>query len=226
MASSVYWIHHPEHTDMFSQGYIGVSKDVTKRWNKHRKHQENKHFANAVELYGWDFLVKKQILIAEENYCLDIEQKLRSTKNVGWNIAVGGGKPPVNRWNKGLSMSEETRQKVSQKKLGSIPWNKYKEGMLPSSWNKGLKTPDNVCKKQSLAKLGRPSHRKGTKHTPESIAKMKANRPRTVLSEAGRQAIINANTGRKHELTTCPYCGKIGGITAMPRWHFENCKEK
>ena len=25
---------------------------------------------------------------------------------------------------------------------------------------------------------------------------------------------------------TCPHCGKIGGAITMPRWHFDNCKEK
>jgi len=25
---------------------------------------------------------------------------------------------------------------------------------------------------------------------------------------------------------TCPHCGKSGGSNCMPRWHFNNCKEK
>lgn len=25
---------------------------------------------------------------------------------------------------------------------------------------------------------------------------------------------------------TCPHCGKIGGISAMKRWHFEKCKSR
>ena len=33
MASIVYWIHLEDHTDIFSQGYIGVSKDHKKRWH-------------------------------------------------------------------------------------------------------------------------------------------------------------------------------------------------
>ena len=28
MSTSVYWIRHKDHTDMFSQGYVGVSKNV------------------------------------------------------------------------------------------------------------------------------------------------------------------------------------------------------
>ena len=72
--SSVYWIHHPEHTDMFSQGYIGVSKDLKKRWNDHAKRTGNLHLKRAIKKYGWDNLVKEVVLVAEEAYCLMIER--------------------------------------------------------------------------------------------------------------------------------------------------------
>ena len=32
--------------------------------------------------------------------------------------------------------------------------------------------------------------------------------------------------GKKQTLIECPYCHKIGGNATMPRWHFNNCKEK
>ena len=32
---SVYWISHPTHTDIFSQGYVGVSKNAQKRFKQH-----------------------------------------------------------------------------------------------------------------------------------------------------------------------------------------------
>ena len=27
-----------------------------------------------------------------------------------------------------------------------------------------------------------------------------------------------------HEIITCPHCNKCGGVSAMKRWHFDNCK--
>jgi len=92
--SSVYWIHHKDHTDMFGEGYIGVSNNVNKRWNKHKNSIENVHLVNAIVKYGWNNLIKKVILFGDENYCLSIEAKMRPNKNIGWNIAIGGGKPP------------------------------------------------------------------------------------------------------------------------------------
>lgn len=32
--------------------------------------------------------------------------------------------------------------------------------------------------------------------------------------------------GKSHTQSTCPHCGKTGGINVMPRWHFDNCKQK
>jgi len=222
-AYNLYWIHHPEHTDMFTQGYVGISKNIKARWYRHKAFTQNAHLKNAIAKYGWDTLVKKIVLIADEAYCLMIEAKLRAKKNIGWNIIEGGGKPPLRygnqdrlglpSWNKGISWSEETRKRNSEAHLGQVPW------------NKGLTTPDDVKQKLSLAKIGKPGHRKGTKHTPEAIAKMKA-RPRPVFTEATRAAISLANKGRKHETVTCPHCDKTGGITAMSRWHFDNCKGK
>jgi dissimilatory sulfite reductase (desulfoviridin) alpha/beta subunit len=93
MNTSVYWIRHKDHTDMFSQGYIGVSKNVKIRWAEHFR-STNQHLQNAIEKYGWDNLVKEIILIADEKYCYEIELKLRNAEKIGWNLCVGGGKPP------------------------------------------------------------------------------------------------------------------------------------
>jgi group I intron endonuclease len=93
--SSVYWIHHTDHTNIFSQGYVGVSNDFERRIRHHKTKPQNAHLANAINKYGWDNLVKKVLLIAEDTYCYDIEAKLRPSDNIGWNLIFGGGKPPV-----------------------------------------------------------------------------------------------------------------------------------
>jgi hypothetical protein len=131
---------------MFSQGYIGVSKNAERRWEEHLKKSENRHFRFAINKYGWENLVKEQILIAEEDYCLDIERKLRPAVDIGWNIAIGGGKPPVaygNKtrlgvpsWNKGLPWSDKAKKKLSEAHLGQVSWNKGLKG-VQVAWNKG-----------------------------------------------------------------------------------------
>ena len=122
-ACSVYWIRCADHTDMTSQGYVGVSIDAERRWLQHKRPRQNPHLKFAVQKYGWDNLVKTQLLISTEEYCLEIERKLRPDNNIGWNITAGGGKPPVaygnksrvgkSSWNKGIPCSDEMKKKLS-----------------------------------------------------------------------------------------------------------------
>ena len=196
MTTSVYWIHHPDHTDMFSQGYIGVSVNARKRWIDHRRHQENRHFANAVKLYGWDLLVKKEILIAEEAYCLDIERKLRPTDGIGWNLVMGGGKPPPsyghkrlfgNKLNVGRKHSVESRQKRTE-------------------LNK-VRLQDPVAREKfAKLQLGQVPWNKGVPNSQEALEKMRLR--------------------HKADAWTCPHCNKTGlNKGSGNRWHFDNCKE-
>ena len=147
MASSVYWIHHPEHTDMFAQGYIGVSTRTDVRFEEHRKKPSNPHLKHAIKKYGWDTLVKKVIIVADEAYCLAMEAKLRSENSIGWNIVKGGGKPPlaignkfrlgIAGWSKGKKLTEEHCKNLSESHKGQVAWNKGKKG-AQVAWNKGV----------------------------------------------------------------------------------------
>ena len=96
----VYWIHHKDHNNLFTQGYIGVSNNIKKRFAKHKSQtNQNSHInpilTNVVKKHGWNNLIKSVVLIADKEYCLEIESKLRNTKEIGWNIAPGGGMPNV-----------------------------------------------------------------------------------------------------------------------------------
>lgn len=92
--AEVYWIHLPEHTDVFSQGYVGVTKYTSQeRFNQHKQRAASSDYQNiskAIRKYGHENLLVDTLLIAEMDYCLDIEMKLRPSPFVGWNIAVGG----------------------------------------------------------------------------------------------------------------------------------------
>ena len=95
MSTSLYWIRHKDHTDMFSQGYVGVSKNTEARWFRHSRYSDNQHLKAAIKKYGWDNLVKEVVVIGEGTYCYDLEAKIRPIKQIGWNIAEGGAKPPT-----------------------------------------------------------------------------------------------------------------------------------
>lgn len=218
----VYWIRHADHTDLITQGYIGVTSSFDKRMKTHQKQNKNRHFSNAIKKYGWSNLIKEQILIADEDYCLNVESQLRPNNNIGWNLAKGGGKPPlaigntyklgIPSWNKGVSPSDDTKVKIS--KSVSKLWED------PFYWQR-----------MSNAAKRRPSPMKGKKHTLDTIervrnAKIGVPSPKkgVPLTEEQKNAMINRV---RQELWTCPHC-KVSGMNfgAGNRWHFDNCKQK
>lgn len=115
---NLYWIRQKEHTDIFSQGYVGVSNNVQRRWSDHAWKAQNAHLANAIAKYGWDNLVKEVVLIGETDYCLEIESRLRPSDSIGWNIVAGGGLPPSSKGKVFGAMSNETKAKISLAKKG------------------------------------------------------------------------------------------------------------
>ena len=188
--TSLYWISHPDHTDMFTQGYVGVSGHLEKRWERHSKRTQNAHLANAINKYGWDNLVKKVVLIADEAYCLAMEAKIRAVENIGWNITKGGGKPPakVNSGsfkvgsipaNKGVAMTDEVKAKVSAAKKGKVMPKAHYDRLSAmfsgaGNHNFGKTMSDEQKAKISASKKGCVSPRKGVTLSHKVRAKISA----------------------------------------------------
>ena len=76
----LYWVHLPEHQDMFKEGYIGVTPNLQKRIREHK---------HKFKAYA-DKLIFDTIIIAEQTYCYSMEKMLRPLRNIGWNKAIGG----------------------------------------------------------------------------------------------------------------------------------------
>lgn len=88
---SVYWLSAPHHTDYNVEGYIGISKNVEHRWKCHSKNT-NTHLTRAIKKYGWDSINKKVLVSGlDEEAALLVEEMLRPSNQIGWNIAIGGG---------------------------------------------------------------------------------------------------------------------------------------
>ena len=109
---NVYWVHLPEHTDISTEGYVGITiKTVAKRFAQHKvraKRGDAYTFSNAIVKHGKS-LVCTTLLQGSVEYCRYIENKLRPTPNVGWNINIGGDVPPMS----GRTHTSESRAKMS-----------------------------------------------------------------------------------------------------------------
>ena len=168
MTTEVYWIRAAHHCDVMSEGYVGVSKNANKRWSYGHKwahakgRHENSRLSNAITKHGWENLIKTVLIVADETYCYELEQKLRPTEKIGWNLAMGGVKPPISKFRGPDYVSP----------LKGVP--------RPTPWLIGKSTPPSI---EACIAGGKKA--KGRKQTPEQIAKRVASR-RATLEAQGR----------------------------------------
>ena len=227
MSFVVYWIREKSHTDLMTQGYIGVSGNVGKRFASHCKMENgtNAHLRHAIQKHGWDNLVKSVLLMADKDYCLDIERKLRPADKLGWNLTIGGGYPPVicgerpelkgrTSWNKGKTgvFSAETLEYMRQKRLGVSPA------------NKGVPLSNEQRQKLSKALKGRVSPRKGAKLPAELVERISAKNRGRVQSVEERAKRSLASKGIPRSPLTETHKQNIGLAAKGKRWYNDGSK--
>jgi hypothetical protein len=124
----VYWIHLPEQTNVAIEGYVGIAMNFEQRMSAHKscaKTGKEQTLYNAIRKYGWDNLVKEVILVSNENYCLEIEKKLRPVPRIGWNIAIGGEASGSHL--KGIKQSEQHLANKKKALMGRLSGMKGKK---------------------------------------------------------------------------------------------------
>ena len=171
MSTQVYWIRAAHHSNMMLDGYIGVSKNSKNRWqyghlwsHKNGRH-DNPKFSNAIAKHGWDNLIKEILVIGEEKYCYELELKLRPNTEIGWNLAIGGGKPPVSKYRGDDYMSP----------LKGVP--------RPTPWMIGSTPANKSVPASNEAKAKMSIAGKGRIQTTEQVAKRVASRIATLASQ-------------------------------------------
>lgn len=150
----VYWVHLPEHTDMLTEGYIGyTSRSVEERWKGHLKESSrarnlNYPVYNAMRKYG-DTIKVTTLVEGSEEYCLELEFKMRPERKIGWNLQMGG-----NKGTKGVDVTAETCAKISRAGKGRRMAEQTKEALRQA--NLGRKLSLEVCQKMSDDRKGKP----------------------------------------------------------------------
>jgi len=165
----VYWIHLPEHTDMFTEGYIGfTSKTVEERYKGHLKESRssrcpNYPIYNNIKKYG-DKLIVSTIVEADTDYCLYIEEKLRPDFKIGWNLQIGG-----NKGGYGRIMSPEARKKISDHVKSRVVSEETRKRM--SIAFTGRVMPKDYCIRMSESKKGIPRPKESLEKRKETITR-------------------------------------------------------
>ena len=207
----VYWVHLPEHTDMFSEGYIGfTSKTVHERWIGHlkevsRKRCPNYPIYNNIKKYG-DSIIVDTVMEGDAEYCLYIENKLRPSEKIGWNLQEGGS-----RGNSSAVFTEEVRAKISAAGRGRKLNDKQKEAIRKANIGR-------VHSEESRAKMS--ATRKGRKRSCESISRHKETLKNCpwLSSQANKSVWLLANVVHvefsKHDNISSHNLSKFVGIPA------------
>lgn len=91
---SIYWLHLPEHKDVFVEGYVGITNNLTRRLNEHvnrAKRNKHTHLYHAINKHGKENIICTILHInITKQEALDLEEYYRPYKLIGWNGCKGG----------------------------------------------------------------------------------------------------------------------------------------
>lgn len=92
----VYWLHLKEHTDVFTQGYVGVTtRLIDIRFKEHcGKFKSSYNPYNPLHLafaqYGIDTIVRTRLCVCSVKEAYEVERLFRPFEYMGWNTTEGG----------------------------------------------------------------------------------------------------------------------------------------
>lgn len=133
MTTYVYQAARENDRGDYTKGYIGVSIDPERRKAEHIKYDKNGnvHLRRALDKYcdvEWNIIFE-----GSDEECYALEKELRPRPNMGWNVAAGGGRPPVNKMFGednpmfGKTFTEEHKRMISDSNKGKVRTAEHKE---------------------------------------------------------------------------------------------------
>ena len=125
----VYWVRNEEHTDILSEGYVGITKNPERRLENHKERGS----------------VRTIILVGSKQYCREIEYKLRPKANIGLNKNPGGMLPMI---------TERGREVIRKRMIANNPMKILRTNS--GSFKKGAPSPNTKEQNEKirLGKLG------------------------------------------------------------------------
>lgn len=94
---SVYWFHLPDQTDVFTEGYVGITNNIVRRFNEHfnnARKNKHTHLYHAINKYGKDNIICDIIHTnLSKKEAEELEEAYRPTDLIGWNGCKGGFVP-------------------------------------------------------------------------------------------------------------------------------------
>lgn len=90
----IYWYKLKEHSDPYTEGYIGITKNIVNRHKAHlwqAKAGKVTHFTNAIKKYGEASILHEVLEVCpNKDIARYLEEQYRPSEGIGWNMATGG----------------------------------------------------------------------------------------------------------------------------------------
>lgn len=187
-------IYIGQHYTDFNDGYLGSGTLILKAISKYGK-----------ENFTREILESCDSLIVNEREIYWIAVLNSRNQEIGYNLEPGGNKPPVQTnahlWMTGRCVSNKTRQKLRESKLGTHPseetLQKMRENRLGSHHsnetkikiglaNKGMRRSEEINEKNRQGHLGQAAWNKGQHYKGKPCA------------ESTKKKISESNIGKHH----------------------------
>lgn len=160
------------HTTPNGKVYIGITgQPPEKRWNNGNGYRANRHFWNAIKLYGWENILHEVLYsgITKEEACsyeIELISKHKANNSdFGYNNSDGGEKP-----SSGKKMTDDEKRHLSDIFKGRVFSKETREKMSDSAKKRNPETRKRKLTAETKAKISE-SH-KGKRITEEAKRKI------------------------------------------------------
>lgn len=144
----LYWIKRKTHTNMKTQGYIGITNKPERRFREHKCTAKDRRFHIHYAINKYDDLEYKVICVGDKDYIRELEYKLRPEDNIGWNSQAGGMNPNRElRSKEVMQQVAESISKLTKLDILNILYRFYENGESRISLSKEYKVSETCVDK-------------------------------------------------------------------------------
>ena len=219
MITYLYWIHDPNHNDIHTQGYVGITNNPEARLYSHTIHAHNPDVKQAIDNGAVMTIISEH---TTREQALSEEHRYRPHRNIGLNRHKGGINPG---WDSSWQRKEGFADAVSQgmKDWYQTPEGKAKRKML-SEKAKDRKWGPESWTAESRHKMSEAHKRIWA--NPDHKARRSANISAGLLGIKHEPQHVENNTKAQNVVMSCLTCRKETKIAALARFHGESKCDK